>query len=148
MAGTNPAFNAAEFRTNIIATMNMGLPVDPAERATFRWRTETTFDVADPSGNPYDFTSSPVDTDAHADVQVPCAVEFVTHQTTGDGTALGAFRTPRAIITVLDTHYPDIEGASEVLLGGNTYVINFVAPPVGLFDVTVYQLHCQARSEA
>lgn len=147
MAGTNPAFNAAEFRTNIIATMNMGLPVDPAERATFRWRTETTFDVADPAGNPYDFTSAPVDTDSHVDVQVPCAVEFVSRTIAADGTSLGEFKSPRAVITVLDTHYPDIEGANEVLLGGDAYTINFVAPPLGLFDVTVYQLHCTAVGE-
>jgi hypothetical protein len=35
-----------------------------------------------------------------------------------------------------------------VLLGQNTYVVDFVAPPIGLFNVTIYQMYCSARDES
>lgn len=148
MAGSNPAFNPNEFRTNIINTMNMGLPTDTSLRPTFRWRTERTYSVADPGGNPYDFTAPATSTTAHADVQIPCAVQFVSTRTNDEGTVFGVFNSPRVILTVLDTHFPDVDGATEVVLGGNTYQIEYVEPPIGLFEVTVYQIHAQAKDES
>jgi hypothetical protein len=148
MAGTNPAFSAAEFRANIQATMEMGLAVNTDERPTFRWKATSEFAHPDTAGNPYDFTSTATSTDAPADVQIPCAVEFISHQVSADGTVFGPFRTPRVVITILDTHFALVQGADEVILGGNTYQIMYVAPPIGLFDCTVYQVHAQAVSES
>lgn len=148
MAGSNPAFSAAQFRTAIIDAMNMGLPSDVSERATFRWHKQQTFSKIDPSGQPYDLTASPVTDTTPDDVQIPCAVEFSARPAGSMETSIGEFDTSRAIITILDEHYPSVEGADEVILGGNTYDIQFVGPPIGLFEVTVYQLFALARDES
>lgn len=142
-------FDADAFRNAITGAMEMGLPADPSERVTFRWKTDHTYATADPAGNPYNFTATPVTTTAKADVQIPAAVEFISGRSAGmEGTVFGAIEDrPLAIITVLDTHYPLVQGADQVLLGGDTYNIDYVAPPIGLFTVTVYQLHCRSLSE-
>ena len=154
MAGTTDprasGFDAATFRDSIQFAMNMGLPETTSERVTFRWTPEKDWRIEDPGGNPYDYssTNAPTNTVAPADVQVDAAVEFVTRTTLSGGTAIGEFNTPRAVITLLDVDYAQIEGADKVLLGGNTYYVDFVAPPMGLFDVTIYQIHCSAGDES
>lgn len=148
MAGSNPNFSAAAFRTAIIDAMTMGLPDAEQERATFRWHKQQTFNTVDPAGQPYDLTASPATDTTPEDVQIPCAVEFSARPAGSLETTLGEFDTSRAIITVLDEHIASIEGADEVLLGGNTYDIQFMGPPIGLFEVTVYQLFAIARDES
>lgn len=146
MKSATSDFSADEFRSGIRAAMNMGLPENEADRATFLWTTTRTFSAADSSGTPFDFTEEPIKTVKKDPVQVPVAVEFTGRGSSG-GTPVGTFHTPRVTITVLDEDYAQIEGADEVKLGGNTYAIDFVAPPIGLFEVTVYQLYCRAVSE-
>lgn len=141
-------FDAAAFRDAIKFAMNMGAPEDTSERVTFRWKTVKTYNQADPHGNPYNRRATPVSTTTHADVQIDCAVEFIPRASLGTGTPVGDFETPRAIITVLDEDYPSVEGADEVLMGGNVYRIDYVQPPVGLFSVTIYQIHVSAESES
>lgn len=148
MAGSNSAFDATAFRTAIRSAMTMGLPGTTSERATFRWTPDKTFATADGAGKPYSWGATPTTTTTHADVQVPVAVEFSARPAGSLSTVMGEFDTSRAVITVLDEDYADIVGADLVLLGGNTYEIEFVGPPMGLFDVTVYQLFCLARDES
>lgn len=140
-------FSADLFRSGIRNAMMMGLPQNSEERVTFRWTVKRTYGVADSSGMPFNFSDAPATEETKADVQVPAAVEFVG-STTDSGTSIGAFQTPRAVITVLDVDYPQVEGADQVVLGGNTYQIDYVAPPLGLFDVSIYQIHCQAKDES
>ena len=139
-------FDAALFRSAIASAMEMGLPENISERATFRWNTSYTYDVADPEGNPYDFTGEPATTVAKPDVQVPVAVQFIGSE--GNGTAMGEFDNNRTILTILDIHYEQIKDADEVLLGGNTYVIDYTAPPAGLFEVTVYTMYLMSVDES
>lgn len=141
-------FNSAEFRTAIENTMMMGLPNTVQERPTFRWRPVSEYTVSDTGGTPYNIKEDvPVSTEAPEDVQIACAVEFISRSTLSGGTAVGDFDTPRAIIYVMDTHYPSVRTANEVLLGGNVYDIDFHAPPIGLFDFTLYVIHASARDE-
>lgn len=147
MAGTNSAFDGDLFREQIRSAMRMGLPGTVSDRATFQWRVSKTYPKQDVTARPYDWTDTPVTEVERDDVQVPVAVEFSRTGDTMDN-PVGSFETPRAVITVLDEDYAEIEGASHVLLGGNRYFIRFVAPPMGLFDVTVYQIYCQAMDEA
>lgn len=148
MAGTNAAFNSQAFKDGIHLAMNMALPGTVADRATFQWRVEKTFAKQDNANRPYDWTSTAVTSNERADVQVSCAVEFAARTTTAGETPLGKFDSTRAIITLLDEDYALIEGADTVLLGQNTYDVDFVAPPIGLFEVTIYQLYCSARDES
>lgn len=148
MAGTQQGFDAAGFRDAIRFAMNMGLPETESERATFRWNPARTFTTDDPAGLPYDWTDTPATETVHADVQVPVAIEFGAQAAAGTDTPVGQIDTSRAVLTVLDEDYQQIVGANEVVLGGNTYDIDFVAPPLGLFEVTVYQIYASARDES
>jgi hypothetical protein len=148
MAGTNAAFDSQAFKDGIHLAMNMALPGTVADRATFRWRVQKTFSKQDTANRPYDWTATELTTDARADVQVPCAVEFSSRTTMAGQTAMGHFDSSKAVITLLDEDYALVEGADEVLLGQNTYVVDFVAPPIGLFNVTIYQMYCSARDES
>jgi hypothetical protein len=118
-----------------------------AERATFRWNVERTYAIEDPSHNPYEWDEIPSTELSHADVTIPVAVEFSARPAASLDTAIGQFDVGRAVITVLDVDYALITGADLVLLGENTYVIDFVGPPIGLFAVTVYQMYASAMDE-
>lgn len=147
MAGSNSAFDPANFRTVIRDTMTMGLPENEADRATFRWSPTRTYVEQDSSANPWDWTDSATTTVEHDDVQVPVALEFA-RTNEQSGTALGQFDTPRVILTLLDEDYDQVVGADVVLLGQNTYRWEFTEPPIGLFEVTVYRLHLRAMDES
>lgn len=153
MATTNDpraaSFDAAKFRDAITFVMTMGLPDTTNERATFQWRPEKDFAIADPTENPYSWDASPITSETHADVQIPVAVEFSGNVSgVTDTNMVGNFENPYAVLTILDTYHGEVEGANTVLLGGNTYVIRYTEPPIGLFDVTVYRLHLQAIDES
>lgn len=141
-------FDADAFRQAITSTMEMALPLNEDERITFIWKTERTFDHADESGVPYDFTAVPTSVEEHDPVQIPAAVEFTSRRP--DGTSLGQFENPRVVATILDTHFTEISDPlpDEALLGGNTYKIDFVQPPIGLGSVTVYQVWMTAVDES
>lgn len=141
-------FNAAEFRDAIRFAMNMGLPESTSERATFKWTVTRDFNVEDPGGNPYSWNSEPTEVHSRADKQVSVAVEFVSQASLASGNQVAQFDTARVILTLLDLDYAEIEGADIVELGGNTYKIDFVAPPIGLFGVTVYQIYASAEDES
>lgn len=134
--------------------MTMGLPSEGNQAtpsslaATFRWDKQQTFDNVDPSGTPYDLTVSPVTDTTPADVQIPVAVEFSARPAGSLDTNLGEFDSSRAILTILDEHWVQVQGADQVLLGENVYDIQFTGPPIGLFEVTVFQVYCLARDES
>lgn len=156
MAGTDAGFNSQEFREAITFAMNMGLPQDPSERATFHFRATRTYwttdatpvEVVNPrvdqNGNPID-PNIRVVRDHPTPVQIPVAVEFGTAGV--DERPVGSFKPTKATITVLDEYWPQVKNAIEVELGGDRYVISFRHPPVGLFDVTIYTIECFAQSE-
>ncbi len=148
VTGFGTGFDADAFRTAIKNTMKMGAPQDTTQRATFIWTTTKTYSRSDSGGKPWTKDATVATTTTHAPVQVDVAVEFIPRSTLAGGTPIGNFETPRAIITVLDEDYTSIEGADKVLLGTNTYNIDFIAPPIGLFEVTVIQIHCSAGDES
>lgn len=144
MAGNLSGFNADTFRSQITATMIMGLPATQAEQPTFYFRSTSTYPNGtklDTEGRPIDPRIKPTVTEAAPSIQVPCAVEFSPDTTNDEGMA-GTFWQTRAVVTVLDTQYEQVKDAIEVQLGGRRYNISFLAPPYGLGPVTIYQLHC------
>lgn len=140
-------FNAAAFRDGVTFAMTMGLPQDTSQRATFYFQETTSYPngtALDSEGRPFDLTIEPTVT-SPAPVQIPCAVEFVA---AWDGSSpVGVFESTKAVITILDTNWPAVEDAIEVSLGGDRYKIAYKEPPLGLFDVTVYRLRCEAIDE-
>lgn len=144
MAGELAGFNPAAFRAQITATMTMGLPANTDEQPKFYFRSTAEFPAGtklDPEGRPIDPRVKATVTHAVPPVQVPCAVEFSPDTTNDEGLA-GTFWQTRAVVTLLDTQYQQVQDAIEVQLGGRRYNIAFLAPPIGLGPVTVYQLHC------
>jgi len=146
MAGTDSNFDPALFREKIKLAMNIGLPNATALRATFRWKDVKDYTVEDPKGKPYDFSATPTATTTHADVQVDCAVEFTP--AVNSFYPSGQSNQSRAVITLLDSDYTSVSTANYVILGENTYVIDYWAPPLGLFEVTIYQCYLSARDES
>lgn len=154
MAGTDSGFDAPGFREAITFAMNMGLPQDVSERATFHFKPTRSYQDSsgnvvlnprvDQNGQPLDPSIRVVRTHP-APVQVPVAVEFDTAGL--DERPVGSFKPTKVSITVLDEHWPQVSSAIEVELGGDRYVISYTQPPVGLFDVTIYTMECFARSE-
>lgn len=142
MAGTNPQFNGANFRTQIRFAMNMGAPVNAPDRATFRWLHHKTYAIQDPTTAPYSWDASPATDVSHPDVQVPVAVQLGS--VSPQQTDLGTFNPSKATLTVLDEDYALVEGADLVLLGQVVYEIDGVRPPEGLFDVTIYTIDLRA----
>lgn len=147
VGGFGTGFDSKLFKESIKKVMKMGLPETTNLRPTFRWTTVKTFGQSDSGGKAWTKNSSPVTTVSHADVQIDCAVQFIVARGGGVGNMVGEFNNPHVIITVLDTDYALVGGANKVLLGGDTYNIDYVEPPIGLFDVTVYNIHCTAQDE-
>jgi hypothetical protein len=141
-------FDADAFRSAIRSTMEMGLPGTVAERATFRWNSSATYSAEDVAHNPFDWTDTPLTEVTHADVLIPVAVEFSARPAGSLDTPLGQFDNARVVVTVLDTDFASVQGADEILLGENSYTIDFWGPPVGLFDVTIYTVYATATDEA
>lgn len=127
--------------------MQMGSPNSTPQKVTFRWKTGKDYLKEDIIDQPYDWTATPTATTSHADVIVDVAVEFgrLTGSVTEEN-AIGNFDSTRAIITVLGEEYALISDADVVLIGGDTYVLNYVQP-LALFDQDVYQIHCTALDE-
>lgn len=144
MAGELSGFDPDAFRSQITSTMVMGLPAKIDEQPKFYFRSSSAFPESaklDSEGRPIDPRVRPTITQASPPIQVPCAVEFAP-DTTNDQGLTGTFWQTRAVLTLLDIHYELVKDAIEVQLGGRRYNISFLAPPVGLGSVTVYQLHC------
>lgn len=146
VSGFGEDFDSTTFRTNIKNVMKMSAPNAVEERVTFIWEDVKTYTgKTDPSGRPYSLDASTASVQETDSVQIDCAVEIVDR--VPSGTPIGEFNNPRATITVLDEDYVSIKGATQCLIGGNTYNINYVEP-IGLFDVTVYTLRAQALDES
>lgn len=147
------AFDEAAFRTNIRDTMRMGMPTDPAEQLTWRWKRVRTYNPQDRVAHPYDWTQTPTtDVPGNADepdgeLVVDYALEFSASIAAEGGTALGRFNTSRAVVTLIDADYELVKTADFATIAGAEYEIDFVSPPMGLFAVTVYQIHLRARDE-
>jgi hypothetical protein len=153
MAGTSTDFDAAGFVTSIRATMRMGMPQDAGERLTFHWERTQTFEAPDEAGDPYDWAADPV-TDAPGDVvagedgelQVDYAIEFAAGS--DQDNVFGSFDVGKAVVTLLGEDYQKIKSADWATIAGVRYDIEFVSPPLGLFEVTVYQMHLTAADVA
>lgn len=150
-------FNADEVRSGLRFAMQMGLPGTVSERVTFFWNSDKTYTNSDVTGNPYDWTETPASTDSRPDepgsLTLPVAVEFASRGTDSSGTRVGDFDNPRVKLTLLDEEYASIDDdtlglPNGVVVDGSTYDIEFWAPPVGLFDLTVHEAFCKARDEA
>ena len=142
------AFNADAFRDGILFALNMATPQDEDQRVTFRWADRKEYDVKDRTGKPYVWTQEPESVVTKDDVQVPCAVQFVSRTTLAGQNAVADMDTSRAELTMLDEQYQLVKDADIVLIGTNEYKPDFVAPPSGLFGETIWTMFVSAVDES
>ena len=148
MADPLIGFDPDVFRTNIHLAMQMGLPQKTEDRPTFFFREVRAFPpgtILDSEGSPLDPRIAPVVTETDP-VQVPCAVEFTADPSDNEN-LVGTFRDTKVTLTLLDVDYERVKDAIEVGIGRVRYNIGFMAPPLGLGQATVYQLHCFPKGE-
>lgn len=157
MAGSDSRFDPERFRTAIRFAMEMGFPDDSAKQITWSWNPKRTFNKADSGGLPLEWKPTQVVTESDITSKiVDCSVRFVPvgGATRVGGTELGIMDIAGAVVTLLDVEYDALlahgngvfpENAS---MDGNRYVVQIIAPPYGLFDVTIYDVHLQAIDES
>lgn len=151
MAGTDARFDAAAFRSAIRFAMTMGLPEASEQQATFRWNVQRTFAQADSSGDPWSWAQTASASVSYDDMRIPVAVQYTPGQRVEE--RIGGIDPGKAVLTVLDEDYDTLTASgrpfpNQVQLGDAIFDIQFVSPPQGLFDVTIYEVHCRAIDEA
>lgn len=145
-------FIASEFRSVIKTTMRMGIPEAPEERLIWHFNPVKAYSPQDAALKPYDYSTPPV-LDQPSDPDNPDGSKVVDYALEfASGTSLeadiGRFDTSRAVVTLLDVDYEEIRNADYAMIGRTYYEIKFVGPPLGMFDVTVYQVYLNARDQA
>lgn len=151
-------FDEATFRTAIENTMLMGIPENEDQRLTFWWARDREFSPDDPAGNPYDWTAPPVvddpgnpvlpDAGGDQGLSVPYALEFSARPAGSSNTVFGEIDSSRAIVSMADTDYAQINTADYATIGNTRYRIQFTGPPVGLFGYTLHTLYLEAEDSA
>lgn len=143
MAGTDPNFDAEEFRSGIRFAMEMALPPDESRQATFHFASQLQYvGLADDEDVPFD-ADLPVTRVVPDPVKVPCAIESFFDD--GALTRMGIAQPSRVRITVLDTEWALIENFAYVMIDGDRYERREVHPPLGLFDAGLYVIDCMAE---
>lgn len=137
-----------DVRTALRGAMVMGTPQTEAERPTFYFEGEKTFDDADLEGSPWDWTDAPT-TDTGADpVQVLCAYEFFSPLGRQGSflTEVGEFNPTTVVLTMFEDEFADVYGFTYMTIGPSDqrWYFRFFKPAVSLNDLTVYQIHCVA----
>jgi hypothetical protein len=142
-----PASFAQQFQDGVHLAMTFGEPPNDEDKPKFLFAATKVYPpgtALDQEGRPLDPTVEPTTT-APDPVTVPCAVEFST--ATAEELPIGNFRPTKATITLLDVDFALVKDATDVVLGGDTYLIGFKPPPIGAGPVTVFQFICFARQE-
>lgn len=145
MAGSNPGFNARQFREAIKFVQTMAAAPVAEEQATFYFPAQLVYNRPENGADlPFDPNATVV-RNVPAPVRVACSIEYLDAR--GELIAFGSVVPSRVIITVLDEEYVKIEGCSYVAIHGDKYIYSRTEPPSGLFDVGLYKLHFLAENE-
>ncbi len=145
MAGTNPDFDSAAFRTGIQFVFTMAAPPVGADQVKFYFASTLTYNTAhvDGIGVPFDPVST-VTRSQPAAVSVPCGIEYRDGR--GDITVFGETVPATVHITLLDEDFAQVNGCAYIVLHGEKYKLIHVDPPSGLFDVGIYELTFEAEN--
>jgi hypothetical protein len=149
----SPQFPEALFRNAIQNTMRMGMPEDESKRLTWWWNREKDYVRPDPTGKPYGWSEAPTTNVAGGPngedhLVVDYAIEFSARPAGSVVTALGEMDTSRAVVTLMDADWQQVKTADYARIGDARYKIQFEAPPMGLFEVTVHQVYLEAVDES
>jgi hypothetical protein len=143
-----PGFNADEVRAGIRLAMSVGLPPVEADRPLFVWDPEPDVEEdEDTSGIPFQW-DAPAPTPV-APIKPPrreaCAIEYLDEA--GELRPFGPTASTRLVLTLLDEEYERVRGFSRVVIGGNEYVYERTAAPLGLNTIGIWQIHVRTDDE-
>lgn len=130
------------------------MPSTVSERLTWHWKRDKEYIPQDTTANPYDWTQAPVvdlpgnPNEPDGELQVLYALEFSSRPAGSQDTIFGQFDTSRGVVTLLDEEYELVRSADFCSIDGAIYDIDFSGPPLGMFEVSVYQVYLTARDEA
>ncbi len=129
-------------------TMVMALPQEDADKPTFYFEREVTWDKHDSEGNPWVWTDAPLSDTTQAAVQPICAYEFSfpLGRQGAFQTEVGEFNPTTVIFTLFEEEFAAISGFSYATIGPSTqkWYFRFWKPSVSLNDMTVYEVTCVA----
>lgn len=146
--GFGAGFDASNFRAAIHNVMQMAAPNSVSDQVTFFFDGTSEWASTDEGGSPWDWGATPVSATPVQSFTVDCAVEFISRTTLAAGTAVADHDTPRAVLTLLDEDWENVEGFDYCTLSGNTYETKYVRPKIALFDVDVIQVEVVAVDES
>lgn len=147
--GGNPGF-ADDFRARIRNAMNMGLPQDVDDQPIFHFADERTFEPADVTNHPYDWTTTPTGAAPKADVTVTCAIELkgAVGARGQPRTQMGEFDADEATLYFFEDEWGVVNDFTSVSLGQSVYDRVKRLPPLTIYDVQIEQVVVRARDEA
>lgn len=154
MAGTDRRFDADRFRDAMHFVAEMAKPDTEEQQVVFHWNIQRTFEIADPAGQPWDYSTPATDVHHQAEMQVPVLVEHSPRALASGTSRLGDFGSDLVKLTLIDEDYETISDQNGrrlpdyVTIDGDRYNIDKEAPPDGLFDVTMHTLICVAQDES
>lgn len=135
-------------RETLRQTMVMGLPSVVADRPTFYFDGEQTYDPSDTEGSPWDWEQG-ADTDTAKDpVQVLCAYEFYSPlgRQGSFQTEVGEFNPTTVVLTMFEDEFAAVQGFTYMKIGPSTqdWYFRHYKPGIALNDLDVYQITCVA----
>lgn len=134
-------FPSADFRHQIRETMLLGLPPDEGMQPEFHFDRERVYERSSSDGEPWSWSTPPASEGPEREpVRVPCAIERVGATGEGDGTSVGVVDAARLVLTFLDDDWADVEGFSQVRIGGRWFSYQRMLSPLGIADVGVAQV--------
>lgn len=149
MAGNIPGFDADAFRDALRFAMDMGAPIDDAQKATFYFPKTATVAVggtADAEGVPYSPNTAVTKAPSKDPVKVSCGIEDAAGN--ADVTNLGNFG-DGIIVTLLDTEYALVQGFEYVVYKGDRYDFRReLADAAALGPVGVHRLLCTGEGSS
>mgnify|MGYP001579973849 CR=1 FL=1 len=145
MAGTDPTFDADEFRQSIHAVMNLGAPPQTGDQVVFYFARSLVYNTpVDDENTPFDPAATVTEGPGQS-VTVPCAIEYTDRE--GEPVPFGMVTATKLAVTLLDEDYDQVKGCAYVVAGGDKYLFRRTVPPVGLYSVGVYTMIFVAENE-
>jgi hypothetical protein len=151
MAGPFPGGGANRFRNGIRFAMAMAAAPDTAQRAIFRFPARLVY-VNDGEDAPVDAHGVPYNPDVPVrreepdPVIVDCAIEYFDDRGQ-ELSGFGPVSASRIRVLLLDEEYEQVKAADRIVAGGDTYHYRRTQPPMGLFDVGIFELWFHAEQE-
>lgn len=143
-----PGFNADEVRAGLRLAMGVGLPPVEADQPLFVWDAPPEItEEEDPGGIPFAWDAAPATpvVAPKAPRREPCAIEYL--DAAGELHPFGPTASTRLVLTLLDEEYERVRGFSRVIIGGNEYLYERTAVPLGLNNIGIWQIHVRTDDE-